>query len=219
MDKVNSSNNFFSTFGKIVLALLIVGCIGYAGYYIGTHNLLKKVTPQTVQVSPTRDVNQLSPTQSQLPTVSPTTPPTGKKVTAGMQTTFFKQYAVIVPPGWVDKHESDSAAKTDKLTITKNGYILTISQAAGGGGSCIFPGGSPQPMSQAFTSFIEISGASAQYRRGTSDGISYTICEKRTESWGFPTSYGYITYIVPKLADQSVIKNEMDEMVASLTNP
>jgi hypothetical protein len=137
-----------------------------------------------------------------------------KKVSAGIKNQLFTPYSVMVPLGWVDNHATNTAS--DTLTLTKGQYLLTISQAAGDAGSCNYPGDTVEPMSQVFTNFVGITGTFSQFRRGTSDNKTYTVCEQKSTGFSFPTSVGYITYAVPTSADQATL-GEMDAMVASLT--
>ena len=196
----------------VLLALLLV----VGAFYLGT----KKNSNIALSPTPTPGPSQ-TPSVSASPsgTVSPTSPtptpkPTTKKLSAGVKTDFFSAYTIDVPAGWVDKHTYESTV--DKLVLTKGGYSLTISEGGGGGGGCTYPGEAPQQMSQSFTSFVGITGTAAQLRRGTSDNINYTVCEKKTSSFGFPTQFGYITYITPTSLDSGTL-SEMDGMVASIT--
>jgi hypothetical protein len=52
--------------------------------------------------------------------------------------------------------------------------------------------------------------------RGTSDGgTNWVVCEKGPDTFGFPTNYGYVTYVTPSPADDAMLA-AMDAMVASL---
>jgi hypothetical protein len=139
---------------------------------------------------------------------------TSKKVSAGIKNQLFSPYTVTIPSSWADDHTVNTAS--DTLTITKGQYVLTISQAAGEVGSCDYPGDTPEPMAQTFSNFVGITGTFSQFRRGTSDNKTYTVCEQKSTGFAFPTSIGYITYNVPTQADQATLA-EMDGMVASLT--
>jgi hypothetical protein len=157
----------------------------------------------------------MSPSVTQLPaggTVTPT--PAAKKVSAGIKNQLFSPYMVTIPAGWVDNHTTNTAS--DALTVTQGQYVLTISQAAGGAGSCDYPGDTPEPMAQVFTNFVGITGTFSQFRRGTADNKTYTVCEQKSGGFVFPTSVGYITYNVPVQADQAIL-SAMDQMIASLT--
>jgi hypothetical protein len=151
----------------------------------------------------------LSPTSTVAPTGF-----TSKKVSAGIKNQLFSPYTLLVPSSWADVHTVNTAS--DTLTITKGQYVLMISQAAGGAGSCDYPGDTPEPMAQSFTNFVGITGTFSQLRRGTADNKTYTVCEQKSTGFAFPTSVGYVTYTVPSQADQATLA-EMDGMIASLT--
>lgn len=198
-----SMPNLWKFLTLLLLAVIILG----GAYYLGTQknsnvSVVPTPTPQ-VSVSPTN-------TPSITPSVSPT--PT-KKVSAGVKTDAFIPYTILIPNGWTSKHTFESTV--DKLVVTKAGYSLTIVEGGGGGGICIYPGDAPQEMSQSFTSFVGITGTQSQLRRGTSDNINYTVCEQKTSGFGFPTQFGYITYIAPSSPDSAILA-EMDGMVASI---
>lgn len=200
----------------LTTSILVIILIGLGAYAFGNSQKApqKPTTPQPSHTIITKapvvpTVSQQLPT----PTKEITPAPTSKKVSAGMTNQFFSPYTVTVPSGWVDAHTQNTAS--DTLTLTKGDSVLMISQVAGGAGSCDFPGDTPEPMSQVFTSFVGITGTFAQFRRGTTDNLTYTVCEQKTGGFVFPTSVGYITYKVLASTDQSTLA-EMDGMVASL---
>lgn len=199
----------FAVFGKIILAVIVLGGIAYGAYYFGTHS--GKFLPQA---SPSPSASVSIPPSSGQAAVQASSAPQTKKVSAGSTSGVFSKYSIGVATGWTDSHTNDGTV--DKLTITKGQYKITISQAAGGGGSCIFPGDTLQPLSQSFDNFVAINGSSAQFGRGTADGMTHTVCEKRSGSFGFPTELGYITYNTPSPASASVLA-EMDGMISSIT--
>lgn len=199
---------------KYIAIILVFILIGVGAYELGKNQLastnvfmLPKPTITQAMVSPA--VVHTTPTS----TVS-VSPATSKQVSAGLKNQLFSTYTVTVPAGWADNHATNTAS--DTLTLTKGQYALTISQAAGGAGSCNYPGDTPEPMAQVFTNFVGITGTFSQFRRGTSDNKTYTVCEQKSGGFSFPTSVGYITYAVPATADQATLA-EMDGMVASLT--
>lgn len=198
---------------KYIAILFIFALIGVGAYEWGktqtpSTNIFNIPKPTITQVNTSPTVVQPALTIIPNPTASL------KKVSAGMKNQLFSPYAVMVPPGWVDNNTVNTVS--DALTLTKGQYVLTISQAAGGAGSCNYPGDTPEPMAQVFTNFVGITGTFSQFRRGTTDNKTYTVCEQKSGGFSFPTSVGYITYNVPTQADQSSL-GEMDQMVASLT--
>jgi hypothetical protein len=200
---------------KFISIILIVAFLGVGLYELGKSQIPSK---NTFVMSP-RPTAQTQATASATitPSITITIMPTGttpKKVNAGIKNLLFSPYAVTVPSGWVDAHTTNTAS--DTLTITKGQYVLTISQAAGGAGSCDYPGDTAEPMAQVFTNFVGITGTFSQLRRGTTDNTNFTVCEQKSGGFVFPTSIGYVTYKVPAQADQAILA-EMDGMVASLT--
>jgi hypothetical protein len=200
---------------KFISVLLIVLLIGGLAYEFGkgqisfpnssvptpspTNTITKATTSATLTASPT---GALTPTLT-----------SGKTVSAGIKNDLFNPYSLIVPSSFAVNHTANTAS--DTLTITKGQYVLTISQAAGGAGSCDYPGDTPEPMAQVFSNFVGITGTFSQFRRGTSDNKTYSVCEQKSGGFSFPTSVGYITYSVPIQADQATLA-EMDGMIASI---
>ncbi len=207
-------DKFFSVFGKVALVLIILGVIAGGAFYLGknlANQSPKEQTPSTIVTPSTQPVTPTErPTGTTL--LSPTAV-TKKSIAAGVLP--FTLYLLTFPQGWLSNEQKVEATGTDKLTLTKNGYVLTISQGAGGGGSCLYGSEPPQEMAQHFDNFVGITGVDKQYRRGTSDNKTFTICEKKDAGFGFPTSYGYITYTTPT-PNEDTILIEMDLIVASI---
>lgn len=215
----NWSDKIYASIGKLLLALLALGALIIGGYYLGTRYNLK-LTPAS---SPTPSVTQSAPSTPQAtPTPTPASPatpaaqptPQPKKVSAGITNQFFVPYTIMVTPGWTDSQTSNTAMS--ELKLTKGTYAISISQSAGGAGSCLYPGDTAQPMAQVFASFVQITGTYTNFRRGTSDNTNYTICEQKGSNFAYPTSVGYITYSVPASPDAATLA-EMDAMIATIT--
>jgi hypothetical protein len=154
---------------------------------------------------------------TQLPTEAPTEPAAsaeGKTVTAGQAFAVFTRYTIAVPAGWTDMNQVVEGV-VDTLLITKGEYTLMISQAEAGGGQCHFEGEPGE--GQVFpTAGVSISGTASEFMRGSGDdGLNWTVCEMGPDTFGFPTTFGYITYQTPSPADEATLA-EMDGMVASL---
>ena len=211
---VKKGNGFLSFLGKVFLVLIVVGALLGGGYYFGMTGKSKEVAP-----TPTPEA-MVSPTKAP---ISPTQLPSNiRMVTAGLlNSTAFKPYVIGVPDGWTDVRENTQAAGIDKLTLSKNGYTLTIYQAAFGGGGCTYKGEPEQMMAQAFTDFVDIIGLSDEYRRSwnqtAAKTTSYSICYKGSDkSYGTISLYGAISAVSPNPSD-SVMLAEIDSMIASLT--
>jgi hypothetical protein len=202
---------------KFISIILIVVLLG-----VGIYELGKSQTPAkntfVMSPKPTAMIIPVGTTSASItPSITTTPSPTGaasKKVSAGIKNQLFSPYTVTVPSSWTDSHTANTAS--DTLTLTKGQYVLTISQAAGGAGSCDYLGDTVEPMAQVFSNFVGITGTFSQFRRGTSDNKAYTVCEQKSGGFSFPTSVGYITYATPVQVDQATLA-EMDGMVASLT--
>ena len=203
-----AKKSWFNIWKLLTLVLLTIIVLGGA-YYLGLKKNSNAPTPQA-SVAPSQ-TPQSSATASATPISSPK--PTSTTVSAGVKTDAFIPYTIQIPNGWTNQHTYESTV--DKLVITKGGYSLTIVEGGVGGGICTYPGEAPQQMSQTFTSFVGITGTQSQLRRGTSDSINYTVCEQKASGFGFPTQFGYITYITQSNPDSSILA-EMDGMVASI---
>ena len=211
----------FALIGKIAVILLIAAILVVGGYLLAIKfgkkdsSMQKETSEKSVNI----------PTVSATPEATATPTIISKKtVKAGLSdnSTSFKPYSISVPVGWTDSR--DKTDITDKLTITKGAYSVSIYQAPMGGGACLYPGDAPSEMAQSFTDFIGITGLTAQYRRswnkvGNPAGtIGYTVCQKSTteNSFGSPTSFGAISIKTPDPADAAIL-SEIDGMISSLT--
>ncbi len=213
--QIKKGGGAFSVLGKIFIFLIIGSSLLLGGYYFGMKSS-KTTQPMTPTPSTAASPSVMVPS----PTM--TTNQT-KTVKAGLSGgNFFKPYTIDVPIGWTNTKETTVAAGIDKLILTKNGYSLTIYQAAMGGGGCIYPGDKPAEMSQTFTAFADINGKNGQFRRswneqGAAKTLAYTVCLKGTDnSYGVLTPFGAISIATPNPAEPSILA-EIDSMIASLT--
>ncbi len=211
----------FSVFGKIAAVVIVAALLIGGGAYLGmslnkNSNQNGMQTTPTPQASPTT-VMQESPTSSQTPVVNH---PLEVLTTAGgAPGTSFTTYTINVPADWTPKEDKTSVS--DKLTLTKGSSTLTITQAAMGGGGCLYPGDPASEMAQTFTDFADIKGVSTTFRRSFNKGndptISYTICQKASDaSYGSPTQFGAINVIAPSSTSTETLA-QIDQMIASLT--
>jgi len=212
--KPKKSGGFLSILVKLFLLIIFGSALLLGGFYLGSKSISQ--TPETTP----------SPTVASSPTAtipSPTlTSQKTKAVKAGLTGgNFFTPYIIDIPDGWTDARETTVAAGIDKLTLTKNGYSVTIYQAAMGGGGCLYPSDKPAEMSQTFTDFTDINGKSGQFRRswneqGGAKTLSYTVCKKGSDnSYGVLTPFGAISVASPNPAEPSILA-EIDGMIASL---
>lgn len=205
-------DRFFSIFGKVALILIVLGAMAYGGYYFGTQTKSNNQSEAiTTTLDEEKDVQEIViPTEKPLVTLIG-----GVNKSAGLS---FDQYSITVPDGWLSKKESQTALD-EKLTLTKDGYTVSIFQAATGGALCLYPGDAPfEGPSSKYEVFINLTtNDSRKLRRsGDKNGTSFTICQKSPDgSFQQPTSYGHISVKLPEIWDQTVI-NEIDTMISSL---
>lgn len=207
---------FSSWIGKILffsfLTVLFVG----GGFYIGTQTMKQaKPTPTPTAIpSPAT-----SPTQS-FPSPSPAFEQV-REVKAGLtENETFSPYTLALPPSWTDARETTVVAGLDKLTLTKEGYTVTIYQAPMEGKGCVYPEDPASTFAQTFSDFADINGSSGQFRRSwnsqEAQTTTYTICQKGPDdSYGTITQFGAITVVTPNPANQATLI-EIDGIIASL---
>lgn len=133
----------------------------------------------------------------------------------------FKAYSINVPTTWQYAKEGTPSGDIpiDRLTLTKDGYKITLYQAATGGAPCLYPGDADvEGPSSRFVSFVAITTQTGDLlRRGVPEGGGgFTVCEKQgSNSYGQPTSFGHISITTPANPSASIIV-EIDSMLASL---
>jgi hypothetical protein len=129
---------------------------------------------------------------------------------------------VDVPLDWSYSKEGAPSGdiQLDKLIIIKNGYKITIYQAATGGAPCLYPGDADvEGPSSRFTSYVDITTQTGdKLRRGSSAGTTnFTVCEKQgTNPYGQPTSFGHISIEVPAGGATASMLVEIDSILSSL---
>lgn len=203
--------NIWKIFTIVLVALLLAG----GAYYLGS-----KRNTQTSAVPTQAPSGLATPTtesQASNPTSTPTTSPSqtsSNTVSAGGNIGVFMPYKISVPSDWTTEHSGDGKI-LDKLTITKGSYTITVQQAGGGAGSCLYPGDQDQPMGQRFTQFTDFQSIDENFRRSGDGSTAWTICHKTQNGWSFPTLYGYITYTTPASADETILK-QMDNIVSTI---
>lgn len=193
-----------------ISAILFMILIGTGAFYLG------KQTKEGASITPTPTVYQNQNTES---TNNPTPTKSGQKeVTAG-GILSFPAYTLLLPEAWTSEREQGQ--DSDKLTLTKLNYKITISEAAFGGGGCLYPGDAPSEMAQAYTTYTEINNSNGYiFRRSGGDVSSgqrfWTVCQKQSEgSFGTPTAFGHISVSGPITTDASVVA-EIDSILSSI---
>ncbi|HVZ66941.1 MAG TPA: hypothetical protein VG917_01645 [Patescibacteria group bacterium] len=224
MDDDHSSSgekrDFFSLFGKLMAIIIATAVLIGGGYYIGDIAKKQNSPVPTPTAMPTKEVMVTStPSASTSPTL--TTLPSKTINLPNATGSSFKAYSVKIPGGWTDTQEKTDI--TDKLTITKGAYSLSIYRAPIGGGGCLYPGDADQPMAQKFTDFTQVDGTTkfriSWNKTGNQPGkINYTVCSSTDgKTYGAPTSFGAITITTPDPADKDIM-DEIKGILVSLKN-
>lgn len=206
-------DGFFSFLGKFALVLLVVAILAGGGYYLGTGKLPfpQNPTPAAVTTS--------APEQTpELITGVPTPTIAMQQVTvSGLSGTSFGGFILNVPATWtVTKEENPGISQ--KITVSRGAYAVSIYRAATGGGGCLYPGDPLVEMSSTFGPFVTLHDASGnEFRRAIPTGSTsgFTVCQKGDSSFGLPTMYGHITYGTPGSPDAATLQ-EMDAIFATL---
>jgi hypothetical protein len=217
-------DKFFSTFGKAVLVILLLALLIGGGVYIGlklnkspSQTASSTQTPSTSQPTPVQN----SPAQNQVPATSTPMVSVTQTVNAGGFGTFPK-YTINISSGW--QQEKTTNNSQDLLTVSNGQYQIQINQTNMGNGECSYPGASPAPMSQQYTTFVSLAynGDSNFYRRSKSQipypngEDQYAICQKNSaNAYSFVTTFGSILYMVPITPDNTML-SQMDQMVLSI---
>lgn len=210
-------NNFFATLGKIAIVLFVIGVLVGGGIYIGLKLRNQSGALGVLQNTATNSVT--SEPANQLPNQTPSSTPVPNIISITSTSSSFASFKIAVPTGWTA--DSSQIAGAPKLTITNGNYQLIISQGAGGGAGCLYPGDPPQDFASSFNAFTAITGSDGEFRRATSTAGSpagtsvYTVCDKKATGFGLPTQFGYITYNTPSTPDTTLLV-VMDAIVASL---
>lgn len=199
---------FFAALSGILLIIIVAG----SAFYLGQKN----ASPSKETTTPTPTVFQTINEENTSPTPTLKAPQT-KTITAG-GVLSFPTYTLELPEGWA--YTREQGQDSDKLTLTKLNYKITISEAAFGGGGCLYPGDPPSEMAQSFTIFTEIINPNGYiFRRGMSGPNTWTVCQKNTTdgSFGAPTMFGHISFVTPGTPDKNgIVFPEADSIFASL---
>lgn len=207
-------NKFFEIFGRLMLIFLFVGVIAGVAYYYGF--MTKKPDNKTTQIIVATG-NSLTPTAVPTKTVIET-----MQLSGGINA--FTKYIAVAPRDWQTTKDPSNNEAIDKLTLTKNGYSIVIYQAGMGGSMYSFADAKAEgPFAQDYTgTYTDFTGATGEkYRRidSTSQNKpgekSFTIVEKKTDSYQTPTTFGAISYTTPLSPDAAMLK-EMDAIISSL---
>jgi len=205
-------DKFFSILGKVFIILVVLGAMAYGGYYFGTQT--KNVSkPEAVSIE-----NNENPTSVPVQTATPkplTTINGGVNKSAGLS---FDQYTIKAGTDWKVTKENQTAMD-EKLTLSKDGYSISIFQAATGGALCLYTGDPDfEGPSSRFTFFKELTTLDNRMMRrsGEQNGVAFTICQKGQDgSYQQPTNYGHISIKLPNSWPKEML-DEIDSIIASL---
>ena len=193
-----------------ILILILVIIIGAGAFYLG------KQTVKPQDITPTPTVFEKANTNAQATPTITKTPVQTKTVAAG-GVLSFPAYTLNIPLDWTSQREQGQ--DSDKLTLTKGGYKITISEAAFGGGGCLYPGDPPSEFAQTYSKFVQISNPNGfVFRRGSSSDTDtgWTVCQKSSEgSFGAPTIFGHINITTPVNPSDEIMA-EIDSIFASI---
>ena len=198
-----------------MLVLLVLGALTYGGYYFGTKTKnIEKPEAVNTEVTEERVEQTAEPIVTPTP-VALTAVVGGLPKSAGLS---FDQYSVMIPAGWTSKKESQSAMD-EKLILSKDGYTISIFQAATGGALCLYPGDAdfegPSSKYQVFTALTTKDGRTLR-RSGDTNGTAFTVCQKSGDgSYQQPTSYGHMSVALPANWTKEML-TEIDSIISSL---
>lgn len=199
-----------------MLVLLVLGSLSYAGFYFGKQTK----TPEEQVISVEKETTQIVvPTLTTKPSALVTIV-AGLPKSAGLS---FDQYSITTPDGWTSKKESQTALD-EKLILEKDGYSISIFQAATGGALCLYPGDADfEGPSSKFDKFISLTTKDNRNLRRSQNtpsentiGTAFTVCQKSADgSYQQPTSYGHISIKLPSAWDDEGLK-VVDSIISSL---
>lgn len=167
---------------------------------VGAFVLKDKVSFQITQKGPEASV-LASP--SLMPSA---TPAASMKTISGGGILSFPKFDMTVPSDWTEKRETGT--DMERLTLSSGGYSISILEGGFGGAICLFPGDADvEGPSARFTEFTDITTKSGNmFRRVSSTGTGFGVCEKTQYGWGEPTTYGAISISTPSSVDPAVVK-------------
>ena len=202
----------------IILIVILFLAVGVGFYILGTKSQnntngisstdgFVEVTPLTSQNSTSEEVSveEATPSATQTQTVR------------GGGILTFPKYELTTGVDWTVTRESENS-NSEKVTLTKDGYELSILEGGFGGAACLFPGEPEvEGPSGRYIAYVEITAKSGDlFRRATSSSGGFAICQKTQYGWEAPTLFGSISFITPTPPSPEMIL-EMDKIIASIT--
>jgi hypothetical protein len=130
---------------------------------------------------------------------------------------FGKGFRLYYPPSWQYSVKEFEDPEGFILTLKKNGSEFSISQVAGGGGNCLFPGDPPREgMFGRYGEYKEfIKPGEIIWRRAKPENSDqYVVCQRRPDK-DFFTSATDVGVIL-SFAEDSITLTEIDQMLERL---
>lgn len=144
----------------------------------------------------------------------------------GLENTSFTTFSIMYPDDW--DIETAFNYPINEMRLSKDEYVLEISQRPMGGGACIFEGDDDFPGPHGDLrgkEFVEVETDVGAFRRTLVDpeavyeeGISMmSFCQFSEESQFFqsPTDIGMVSYSMPEDYDVKIVE-EMDEIIKTI---
>lgn len=213
--------NIWMFFTMFLLAIITIA----GSYYLGTKNNSNIFLPTPTLTPQLAITASPYPTINQLPSVIPVTPSVistisktlTKTIDAGLSgSSAFLTYKINVPSDWAVDHQFTKDT-FDDLKITRGAYKIVIMQGGGEGLTCLYGNEQNDQFTQKFKTYVEFNSLDETFRRsGEIGGTGWTLCHKIPSGWGFPSIYGYISYVVPANTAENILK-EMDSIIGSIT--
>jgi|GEM_PF-4090460 len=192
---------------KYFLTILVTAIVVSAGAYVYFKGL-PRLTPYNS--NPVATESAVGATNSATPT-----PQSGTLIKAG-GILVFKAYSLELPVGWTSSTDGSIAGQIDKLTLAYGTYKIVFTQAAMGGGGCVYPGQPSQDMSVTFNAFDAVTTSTGEKLRvGVLPSGNRAVCEMQNGSWGDLTEFGHIDITNPPTPDQAVL-TQINSILSSL---
>jgi len=192
-----------------MIVILVLGSLIYAAYSFGKQT--KSITKPEAIKTENIDLEVISSPISSPPSL--VTVVGGLPKSAGLS---FDQYSITTPDEWISKRESQTTTD-EKLILEKDGYSISIFQAATGGALCLYPGDADfEGPSSRFLKFVELTTKDNKNLRRSGEGTAFTICQKSADgSYLQPTNYGHISVKLPANPTPEML-TEIDSIISSL---
>ncbi len=202
----------------VVLLLIILTAVGIFYW----KNMMTKNEPVPAQ-------EQTQEVIEETPTIEPTEATSSSKLNQTFTSEKLSQlsfvgYSLMHPADWnLSEQRDEAVTPISTVTLTKNGYVLKIYQAATGGAMCIYEGDLPEgPASDyrnnEYTDLVTSFATLRQTEVPSNGKMSYSYCQKSSteDSYGAPTSIGHISVTTGVVNSDPEIMNEIEEIVKSI---